>query len=437
MSHHLLCCFVVSLSLISTVSCLSVNNAEQLINLFKNAAGSALDEDIEMLDDLDFSYASLRLPLGASSNGTCVPFSGKLQGNGHSIHGVVMKNQDRQVFNDAGLFCILKDAIVENLVIDPSCSFNGSSAGALCVSVNGSLVIRNVTNKAEVYGTRMVGGFVGYVREMRDDSVSFEDCVNDGIVTGSERYIGGLIGRIWGNMNMTVTLSNTLNNGHVNGSEYQVGGFVGEICGNIGIIIDISNSINKGTVTGNGNVGGFVGEIYSNIDMNMTFSNTTNNGNVNEIVTGSVGFVGGFVGLIHSYQLNSISLFIINNANKGSVQAKSGMACGVFCVDEVFNFNVNTTILNTINKGSVNARADAFGITNNVTKARNVVSMGDVTGPSGSYSFTFWKSSTDVDLFFGLKSKCKNCAKMQNSLSIIQTLGFMKLLKVINLCMNS
>ena len=33
--------------------------------------------------------------------------------------------------------------------------------------------------------------------------------------------------------------------------------------------------------------------------------------------------------------------------------------------------------------------------------------MGDVTGSSGSNSF--WEASTDVDLFFGLKSKCKNC----------------------------
>ena len=141
-----------------------MSTADQLINLFKNAAGNTLDEDIELLDDLDFSHASLTLPLGASSNGTCVPFSGKLQGNGHSIHGVVMKNQDSQGYNHAGLFCSLKDATVENLVIDSSCSFNGSSAGALCVSVKGSLVVRNATSKAKVNGRGITGGFVGCVR---------------------------------------------------------------------------------------------------------------------------------------------------------------------------------------------------------------------------------------------------------------------------------
>ena len=62
---------------------------------------------------------------------------------------------------------------------------------------------------------------------------------------------------------------------------------------------------------------------------------------------------------------------------------------------------------NSINNGSVNAGRDGYGITDIMTEARNVVSMGDVTGPSGSY--TFWNASTDVDLFYGLDCKCKNC----------------------------
>ena len=49
----------------------------------------------------------------------------------------------------------------------------------------------------------------------------------------------------------------------------------------------------------------------------------------------------------------------------------------------------------------------AYGITNIITKARNVVSMGEVNGPSGS--FTFWNTSTDVDLLFGMDGKCVNC----------------------------
>ena len=62
---------------------------------------------------------------------------------------------------------------------------------------------------------------------------------------------------------------------------------------------------------------------------------------------------------------------------------------------------------NIINKGSVNAGKNGYGITNIITEARNVVSMGDVTGSSGSY--TFWNVSTDVHLFYGLDGKCNNC----------------------------
>ena len=64
--------------------------------------------------------------------------------------------------------------------------------------------------------------------------------------------------------------------------------------------------------------------------------------------------------------------------------------------------------MNSINKGSVNATTKrAYGITNIITRARNVVSMGEVNASSDS--FTFWNASTDVDLFFGLGGKCVNC----------------------------
>ena len=227
--------------------------------------------------------------------------------------------------------------------------------------------------------------------------MSFENCVNDGTVTGSQG-VGGFVGQVEDNTNMDMTISNSTSNGDVTGSDV-VGGFVGWIGRNTNMTMTISNSTNNGNVIGGGNVGGFVGFIVGNTNMTMTISNSVNNGDV----TGS-SFVGGFVGEVYSF---SWSLFIINSANRGGVQAKSGMACGVFCVDPEYNINVNTTILNSINKGSVNARTNVYGITNNITKARNMVSMGDVTSSSGSYSF--WNTSTDVDLFFGLKSKCKNC----------------------------
>ena len=413
--------------------------------------------------DLDFSGSSLTLPLGLSSDGNCVTFGGVFQGNGYSIKGLVMDNKGKGEYKNAGLFCSLKDAIIENLVIDSSCSFTGNSAGALSVSVDGSLTVRNTTNNAAVTGTEGVGGFIGHVEELKQESdFYFEDCVNDGKVTGSD-YVGGFVGYIAASNDMTITLFNSTNNGNVTGDE--TGGFVGYITCNNNMTITISNSANNGFVTGSLYVGGFVGDINTNTNVTMIVSNTTNNGNVtvngffvggfvghieqtsifttvtnssnNGTVTGILyigGFVGqisdnsmiaavsnyanngvviggyyagGFAGIIFTKSsLNSTVLDIMNSANKGSVSA-TDYVCGFFYVHEQFSFNVNTTVMNSIHNGSVVAEKDAYGITNNITVARSVVSMGNVTGSSNSY--TFWDASTDVDLFFGLDGMCFNC----------------------------
>ena len=82
----------------------------------------------------------------------------------------------------------MKGATVENLVIDSSCSFTGYFfAGALSVSLTGSLTATNVTNKAAVSGNEGAGGFVGRIEGLNQiTDVKFKDCVNDGSITGIE-----------------------------------------------------------------------------------------------------------------------------------------------------------------------------------------------------------------------------------------------------------
>ena len=184
--------------------------------------------------------------------------------------------------------------------------------------------------------------------------------------------------------------------------KYNLGGFVGEVKNNKIFNMSFSDCINNGNLTAQLCLGGFVGNIYNNTNKAMTISNSNNTG----MITGVLA-VGGLVGYMSTESESSLNAFtIISSANKGNVSAKD-LACGLFCVDPDGNYNVNTTILNSINKGSVNATTNAYGITNIITRARNVVSMGELTASSDS--FTFWESSTDVDLFFGLDGKCVNC----------------------------
>lgn len=142
MQQHLLLHLFLSFLCVSLCHSVSVRNANDLISLFDNPAGGTLKEDIVLLDDLDFSASTLTLPLGTLSDGTCMAFSGTIQGNGHSIIHLNMNNIQSGRVEDAGLFCSLKDFVVENLVIDSSCYFIGDAVGALSVSVNGSLTVK-------------------------------------------------------------------------------------------------------------------------------------------------------------------------------------------------------------------------------------------------------------------------------------------------------
>ena len=228
MPHHFHLFLLLTFLCASLCHSVSVSTADGLINLFKSVTESILKTDIKLTADLDFSGSSLTLPLGAFSNGTCVAYSGAFQGNGHSIYGLRMINNGDK--NGAGLFCSLKNATIENLVIGSSCSFAGNYAGALSVSIGGSLAVTNTINRAMVQGAYGAGGFIGYVIDLKQTTVIlFEGCVNHGFISGQFSGFGGFLGLIDGSNNMTITISHSTNIGDVTGVGNHAGGFVGSI----------------------------------------------------------------------------------------------------------------------------------------------------------------------------------------------------------------
>ena len=144
----------------AAIQAYNVSTADKLVELFKNATGGTLEKDIELQNDLDFSQ--YHLPLGASSDGTCISYSGVFEGNGFSIRNLQMDNTNTEVYNHVGLFCNLRDATIQNLTIDSSCSFTGNWSGGLSVTATGSLNILKVTNTAIMNGQQYVGGLIGY-----------------------------------------------------------------------------------------------------------------------------------------------------------------------------------------------------------------------------------------------------------------------------------
>ena len=247
-----------------------------------------------------------------------VSYTGVFEGNGHTIKGLVMNTMGNQGLTRAGVFCGLEGANFENLVFDSSCSFSGYFAGALGVSLTGSLTATNVTNKAAVSGSYGVGGFVGTVQRVGQIvEVTFKGCVNDGNITG-QGEIGGFVGAVQYTDGLTVSFSDCINNANITGQFEYVGGFVGYVMSNSDMEMSISNCTNNGNVTGGSNgIGGFIGFCVDNRGISVVVSNCTNNG----IVIGGGHSVGGFVGIfLHNTQ---VAITISNCANDGSVIGSS------------------------------------------------------------------------------------------------------------------
>ena len=374
-----------------------VYTAADLIDTFNDATTSGIVSiEIEVCDDLDFSHVSLASPLGFQSPSSCIPFSGTLHGNGHSIKGLVMESTGVENSLDSGLFCRLKNATIENLVIEQSCRFSGYNAGALSVRVVGSLSVVNVTNQASVSGNWCSGGFVGMIENVQnDDHVEFDGCVNEGeingynnvggivgLMTGNsginlhfdglvnrgcvncvENSVGGFLGQVYSCTDVWITISNCTNHGTVKGTPFEaqteakfndLGGFVGYIYDSHYISLAISNSLNNGTVIGDDNcVGGFIGSLDRNSDVNVSFLECVNDGSI----TGNDN-IGGFVGIIHGNDKIDVTIFRCINSGHA---IESGSFCAGFvgCIYGNINFVMNLS--SSTNNGSIIAKKTFAG----------------------------------------------------------------------------
>ena len=398
-----------------------VSTAQELIELFRGVSGSTLNADIILLDDLDFSKTNINSPLGADSNDYCVSYSGTLDGNHHSIKGLVMNNAN----DGAGLFCSLENAIINNLVIGSSCSFNGSTAGGLSVLGSGSLSLTNVTNKATVSGEEQVGGLLGTTNHKQGEMLMIDNCLNEGQVNGMLYYIGGFVGRIISD-HAIIHISNSVNKGTITNG-LTVGGFIGQIAQNRFTHVMIVNSTNSGTISKAKSGSGFLGGLLLNEFSKLTISGCLNRGAVSgESSSGFISLATGNtetdITIYNSVNEGAITgennaegfanimdeqYLIMNCINKGTIKS-GGASCGiVFNVEVAYLFDdYNYTIVNSANKGLVHGSGMAYGICPCVTRASNVVSMGDV---KAYIPYTFWTEHSEADLFYGLKSKCSSC----------------------------
>ena len=381
----------------------------------------------------------MTFPLGGKANGACVTYNGVFNGNGHTIKGLVMDNKEKTSYSNAGLFCMLGNATVNDLVIDGSCSFAGNSAGALAVEVSGSVNLRGVTNRASVTGVSNAGGLIGLIQKTSQATLLLEGCVNYGSVsgtngatqkraggmvgfvidnknlainiyssenygalTGESTFCGGFIGYFYGNNVFTVEMSSCTNYGNVSGKDYA-SGFISVFWTNENGVVTMTKVVNYGKITGINKVGGVIGAVLGNKVMEMSIVKSTNAGFIS-----GLDYVGGFVGSFSSQFSTSAKLTIQSCNNLGNVNANLHYSCGIFCHDPSGdNDLLRTQVLNTINKGTITGER-ACGISNNLTGAANVVSFGVVESSKTTYSL--WSAiRLSTSTAYVLNTTCVNC----------------------------
>lgn len=198
------------------------------------------------------------LPIEDETGVDTAGFTGHFDGQGHSIHGLIARNPDR---DRQGLFGWLANGgLIENL---------------------------GVVN-VDIEGDRWVGGLVA-----RSEGV-----VRNTFATGSlsgNQWIGGLVGRSFGG-----TIESSFAIATVTGGT-EAGGLVGENRSDA----TISNSFSSGTVSGTNFVGGLVGDHRSTIPITNSYSMAAVEGD--RWVGGLAGFVGSGSSIQRSYAAGAVT----------------------------------------------------------------------------------------------------------------------------------
>ena len=245
-----------------------------------------MEDHFELIADIDlagtsFSEGNGWEPIGAcdynvSDHCTKQGFTGLLDGNNHTITGLVI---DREI-QDVGLFGAIQDsAVVVDLNLkDVNIATEKNYAGALAGVVISSEVFA-ITVSGEIYGNSFTGGAVGGLYQGTiqqahadvevvglDNSGGLVGLVNDGWETDTA-YIKGssAIGDVRGRMSTGGLVGHIFNDGEitdshatgeVNGTDQQAGGLAGALTNN--------SLIERSYATGNTSVpfttaGGLVG----------------------------------------------------------------------------------------------------------------------------------------------------------------------------------
>lgn len=327
----------------------------------------------DMVDDLTADYVldvninmtgQTWIPVG--SWGT--PFTGSFDGQGHTISHLSY-NDAGPGLGYAGMFGIVDDATIKNLVLTNVSMIGGAYCGGLIAYCNGINVSNVQLLNVIVNGGNDIGGLIGVINSI--PAVINDVTVTNVTLTGTAD-VGGMIGSSFGGSNIQVTNSGVFNYTMPGG--YRNGGFLGsgtgvfEYCKAQGTILGqgagfcafsegarISHcEVTVAFPNGGSSCGGFVGstcfgDIFQDCIAHINYTSSANevyvggfvgsasqdfiikrcytDGDIN--MTGSCNYVGGFVGTVFIPQIHDCySRVNINAPNSEQVGGFVGLTDG-------------------------------------------------------------------------------------------------------------
>ncbi|MCD8017105.1 MAG: hypothetical protein LUE97_04785, partial [Oscillospiraceae bacterium] len=319
-----------------------IGNEDALL-WFANQVNALGNTDINGKLTADLSPSSDFTGIGSMSSG----YAGSFDGNGYTVTLSVSSTGAA----GAGLFNGISGATIENVTVAGTVESSYSyTAGLVGYIKSGENSIKNCVNKADITATgSYTGGLIGIVSS-GIESVTVEDCVNEGSISGTS-YVGGIGGYIYKNC----YISGCLNSGAITAtaSSSYAGGIVGYTYPG-SESMEISDCGNEGTVTGNSYVGGIVAYAYRTTSGELILDGLYNTGTVS-----GTSYVGGIVGrnrtsLSNVYNLGAVSGTAVSTGGiAGNNYLKATVLSNAYNAGEVTYTSSDVTYTGGLLVGSV------------------------------------------------------------------------------------
>ncbi len=317
---------------IGTLSGPGISSAAELVAFAKawNAGESIAqwqdgDFIVNLLGDIDCSSITEWEPIGPAtftwaSNVLTVsgkPFTGHFDGNGFSLKNLAIKGSPAEAGTAFGLFGAITDgAVVENLVIDKSCSAEftpsvscdcGVLAGLVCdATVRGIVNEATVTAKSHTGDTRMSVATVGFAYSKAAEC-NIENVTNNGAISvdasGNTKngatgvHVAGIVGFASNEASATtyVNVRGCVNNGKLVSSSARTSGIVAAANRYTAIENCTNNGSNTNSFATSG--GGRIGNITCITGAGSYLRKCINNG---DLISTTSARVGGLISLVNA-----------------------------------------------------------------------------------------------------------------------------------------